>query len=256
MDSSNGKKNSLSLRSLNPVLLVLTVLVWVLSGCAGKPARPEVSGKQYVVHGKRYTVLGTSDGYVQRGLASWYGGKFHGRLTASGEVYNMEAMTAAHRTLPLGTYVRVRRVDGRGGTVVRINDRGPFISGRIIDLSRAAARDLDMLDSGVAEVVVQALGERQRGSTREDMVLRPKPDYSTGSFSVQVGAFTVKENALRLAVRMKTSYQRADVSRFDRGDAVFFRVRVGRFETEGEAESFRDGLLARGEFDEAFVVAR
>ncbi|UCF30031.1 MAG: septal ring lytic transglycosylase RlpA family protein [bacterium] len=232
------------------------VIFLTLSGCAGKPAGPDVSGEQYVVHGQRYRILGSSKGYVQRGLASWYGEKFHGRLTASGEVYDMEGMTAAHRTLPLGTYVRVRRLDGRGGTVVRVNDRGPFVKGRIIDLSRAAARQLDMLDSGVAEVEVRALGERDRRSSRRETVLKPRRDYTAGSFSVQVGAFTVKDNARRLAVRLRAEYGEADISLFDRGDTVFFRVRVGRFRTEREAERFLGELLEKGEFSEAFVVAR
>jgi len=200
--------------------------------------------------------MGTSRGYVETGVASWYGGKFHGRKTSSGEVYDMEKFTAAHRTLPLGTYVKVKRVDGQGDTiVVKINDRGPFVQDRIIDLSRAAARQLNMVDQGVAEVTVTALGEEVFRS-KSGITLRPRLDYSSGSFSVQVGAFTVKENAQRLANDLKGEHGTADVSLFDRGDELFFRVRVGRFRSREEAERFRDELVEKGEFIQAFVVAR
>jgi len=207
--------------------------------------------------GQTYRVMGSSKGFVQRGIASWYGTKFHGRKTANGEIYDMEKFTAAHRTLPLGTYVKVKRTDGKGESiVVKINDRGPFVDNRIIDLSRAGARQLDMLSEGVAPVVVTALGEEILREKPGEITLRPKFDYNKGAFSVQVGAFTVKENAQRLVRRMKDKHGAADLSLFERGDMNFFRVRVGRLTTRDEAESFRDRLLRSGEFDQAFVVAR
>ena len=215
-----------------------------------------MAANSYEVGGRRYRVLGSSRGFVQRGLASWYGPKFHGRLTANGEVYDMEANTAAHRTLPLGTYVRVRRVDGGGQVVVRINDRGPFVKGRIIDLSRAGARSLHMLDAGVAEVVVEALGEKEREGSSGEVLLRARPDYRKGAFSVQVGAFTVKDNAVRLARGLKRKFGDSSLSLYDRGDAVFYRVLVGRFSEEGMADALRQRLLRSGEFPQAFVVAR
>jgi len=212
--------------------------------------------KSYEVGGRRYRVLGSSGGFVQRGTASWYGPGFHGRLTASGEVYDMEAYTAAHRTLPLGTYVRVRRVDGGGQVVVRINDRGPFVKGRIIDLSRAGARRLHMLDEGVAEVVVEAMGKKEKGGRNGEVLLRARPDYRKGVFSVQVGAFTVKENAVRLARSLKRRFGNSSISLYDRGDHVFYRVMVGRFSDEDMADALKNRLMGSGEFQEAFVVAR
>jgi rare lipoprotein A len=247
---------------------LITALLALSAGCATAPspsppsasfpppsAPPEMK-EEYVVDGQAYRVMGSSKGYVETGVASWYGQKFHGRKTSSGETYDMEKYTAAHRTLPLGTYVKVRRTDGRGeSVVVKINDRGPFVDDRVIDLSKAAARQLDMLDEGVADVTVTALGEEVfRG--RSGVTLRPRPDYSSGSFSVQVGAFTVRENAQRLAGDAKRTYGAADVSLFDRGDEVFYRVRVGRFKTREEAERFRDRIVNSGEFACAFVVAR
>ena len=249
---------------------VLIAAVFALStGCAtvppapappstlpSPPAAPPETKQEYMVRGQTYRVMGSSRGYVETGMASWYGKKFHGRKTASGEVYDMEKFTAAHRTLPLGTYVKVRRTDERGDSVVvKVNDRGPFVDNRILDLSKAGARQLDMLDEGVARVTVTALGEEVfRG--RSGITLRPRPDYSRGSFSVQVGAFTVKENAQRLANDTKRTYGSANVSLFDRGDEVFFRVRVGRFKMREEAERFRDQLIGSKEFSNAFVVAR
>jgi rare lipoprotein A len=125
--------------ALLPVLLVLLVLG---AGCAG--------GRGAAGRG----------GEVQEGLASYYGDRFHGRTTASGEIYDMDALTAAHRSLPFGTVVRVTRRDTGRDVIVRINDRGPFVAGRIIDLSKAAARRLDMLAAGVVQVRVEVLEDR------------------------------------------------------------------------------------------------
>lgn len=236
--------------------MVIVGLFSFLSGCGSAPAPKTGKKDTYVVLGKRYRVLGSSKGYVQKGMASWYGPNFHGKLTANGEIYDMEALTAAHRTLPLGTYVKVTRSDGGQEVVVRINDRGPFVDGRIIDMSKAGARHLDMLDEGVAKVTVRALGSRKGRADGDEVLLTPRQDYGQGVFSIQVGAFTVKDNAHRLALQLKERYGEADVSLYDRGDMTFFRVRVGRFATERDAEQFRDGLIDRGEFDTAFVVAR
>ena len=111
----------------------------------------------YTVHGKTYRVLDSSDGFVERGVASWYGTAFHGNLTSNGERYDMYAMTAAHKHLPLPTYVEVRNLDNNRRVIVRVNDRGPFIVGRVIDLSYAAATKIGMLDRGTARVEVRAI---------------------------------------------------------------------------------------------------
>ncbi len=128
------------------------------------------------------------------GLASWYGGKFHGRLTASGEIFNTNDYTAAHKKLPFGTIVRVINLDNGKSVVVRINDRGPFVKGRIIDLSRAAASAIGMIGKGVARVRLDVIcvgdNKRMRKEGRSSGVSR--------NYMIQVGAFSVKENALRL----------------------------------------------------------
>ena len=246
--------------------LATMLILSVAYSCSTAPRAPSTapssppppSGERtYRVMGQTYRVMGSSKGFVERGMASWYGTKFHGRKTASGEIYDMEKFTAAHRTLPLGTYVKVKRTDGKGeSVVVKVNDRGPFVDNRVIDLSRAAARQLDMLHEGVAPVVVTALGEEVFRGTSDEVTLRPRPDYNRGAFSVQVGAFTVRENAQRLARRMKDKYGASDLSLFESEDTDYFRVRVGRFATRGEAERFLNRLINSGEFDQAFVVAR
>ena len=120
--------------------------------------------ESYVVMGKRYYTLKTARGYSERGVASWYGKKFHGRKTSSGEIYDMYKMTAAHKGLPLPTYVQVRNLDNGRTAVVKVNDRGPFHDNRIIDLSYAAALKLDVADKGTAFVEVRALDDSGRPS--------------------------------------------------------------------------------------------
>lgn len=117
------------------------------------------SGKSYSIKGKRYHIMASANGYRERGHASWYGEPFHGRKTANGETYDMNKISAAHKTLPLNTWVEVRNLDSNKVLAVRINDRGPFIRGRIIDLSREAAKEMDMLTTGVARVSVRAISE-------------------------------------------------------------------------------------------------
>ena len=119
----------------------------------------------YVIEGVTYRVMDTSDGYREEGIASWYGGYFHGRRTSSGDVYDMYLMTAAHTSLPLPTYVRVTNLDNGRSVVLRVNDRGPFVDDRIIDLSFAAATKLGMADQGTAEVEVVALDPPARERT-------------------------------------------------------------------------------------------
>ena len=135
-------------------------LALLASGCAFTTG-PKRSGKSYVINGKRYYILATSDGYKEKGLASWYGKPFHGRKTASGEVYNMYEFSAAHKTLPLHTWVEVRNLKTKQKMFLRINDRGPFVDGRIIDLSQAAAIELGVHKPGVVPVVVTAVPKAQ-----------------------------------------------------------------------------------------------
>ena len=241
-----------------PAALCLTALLW-LAGCAGAPTAPPsappveapVTPPPYQVFGKWYQPLPSADRFTESGIASWYGKKFHGRPTSSGEPYNMYAISAAHKTLPLGTWVRVRRLDSGRHIVVRVNDRGPFVHGRIIDLSYAGAKELDMVGPGTARVEIVALGERRSTASGEAFV---PVDYYSGAFTFQVGAFSNRDNAERLRAKLDKTFTNAHVTPYDRGDLIFYRVRVGRVTDLAAAESYERHLAASG-YPDAFIVA-
>ena len=175
----------------------------------------------------------------EEGIASWYGYPYHGRQAASGEIYNMYAMTAAHRTLPFGTQVKVHDLENDRDVTVRINDRGPFVEGRIIDLSYAAAQSMHML--GIARVRLEILGI--------------EPGNVMGAiFAVQVGAFKERTNAEQLKQRIESQFGPVIIQDFDRGDGVFYRVRVGHESTEGEARALAQKLTAANLATVTFVV--
>jgi rare lipoprotein A len=211
----------------------------------------------YVVNGETYYPIPSAEGFVQEGLASWYGEDFHGRATASGEVFDMYRPSAAHKTLPLGTYVRVANLAAKTETIVRINDRGPFVKGRVIDLSYAAAREVGLLGPGVAPVRIEALA-RQVGEVESSGVKRPVveiQDLEEGLFSVQVGAFGDRQNALRLADRLRFVFGDAEVSVYtDKDRGVLYRVRVSKSRSLTQASQVEERLEAMG-FAEAFIVA-
>ena len=152
-------------------------------------------------------------GNVQKGLASWYGPDFHGKLTSNREIYNMHALTAAHKTLPFGAYVRVINLNNGKSIVVRINDRGPFIKGRIIDLSYAAARKLGLDIAGVAPVKIKVLKQYS-------------PKKSSQKFSVQVGSFSHKKNAKILQKKLQKNYRNVYISKIKTSFNTLYRVRI------------------------------
>ncbi len=166
------------------------------------------NGPEYEVFGKHYTVMSDSTGFQERGVASWYGTKFHGNRTSNGETYDMYQMTAAHKTLPLPTFVRVRNLHNNKTVVVRVNDRGPFVHNRVIDLSYVAALKLDMVRSGTSLVEVTAISfdppggdrpTRQVDESPPPVVAAPEPSPTTAGerLFVQVGAFGDSANAER-----------------------------------------------------------
>lgn len=244
-------------RRIAKISTVIICLAFMLAaGCAkrkapsapGEPGRAR--GKPYVVWGQTYHPYTDSHGFEQKGLASWYGPKFHGRRTSNGEKYDMEAMTAAHKLLPFNTYVEVTNRKNGKKTVVRINDRGPFVDGRVIDLSKAAARKLGVIGPGVAQVSLVAVGYSQATGTKPVKAKALK----LGPFTVQVGAFAQESNAWRLAAILRTEYDPVNVLRYDRGDMVLYRVRVGKTNSLDQARKIQARLRAAGE-KQAFTVA-
>lgn len=216
-------------------------------------ALPRRGVKPYTINGERYEPLSSHEGFVQGGIASWYGSDFHGRETSSGEIYDMYAMTAAHKTLPLGVYVKVNNRENGREAVVRINDRGPFVAGRIIDLSYSAARQIGLLNNGTAQVKIEALGYLDSGVTGKT-VYRAPASYDKGSFGIQVGAFTGQDNARRMADSMKQRYGFSSIREAIVGGTLYYRVRAGNYASLKEAEmalaQSADKVIAGG-----FVVA-
>lgn len=174
----------------------------------------------YSVLGKRYFVLGTAEGYLERGVASWYGPGFHAATTSNGERYDMYAMTAAHKTLPLPSYVQVTNLRNGRSVVVRVNDRGPFKDGRIIDLSYTAAARLGMIRDGTTFVEVRALTPAQKQAPPAGPA--PAPLY------VQAGAFSTATNAERLLAQLRAQGMHKSFVRQDQmSGQTLYRVRVG-----------------------------
>jgi len=182
--------------------------------------------------------------YKEKGIASWYGEDFHGRPTSSGEIYDMYGLTAAHKTLPFQTTVRVTNLKNGKSVDVRINDRGPFVEGRIIDLSYGAARVLDMVEAGISMVSLEVVDGGR------DFEYRLKE----GSFTVQVGAFLVRENAERLAHELDEKYGNAYITIYETNSKKFNRVRVGNFPTIEEAQKFAKKLEKKN--FTSFIVRR
>ncbi|MCG5536259.1 septal ring lytic transglycosylase RlpA family protein [Ectothiorhodospira mobilis] len=209
---------------------------------------------RYEVFGRVYHTLDTARGYRQRGIASWYGTKFHGRRTSSGEPYDMYAMTAAHTTLPLPTYVRVTHLENGRSVVVRVNDRGPFVDDRIIDLSYAAAHRLGMLEEGTAPVLLEAMDPAPRtlaveegGTAPVAAADRPAPEFGPGAGAatpmegadrgghlIQVGAFASRDNARQLQARLQArGLGPVSVTEHAGSGQALYRVRIGP-EPDGE----------------------
>jgi len=176
--------------------------------------------------------------YVEEGVASWYGSPFDGHRTSDGEIYDMHQFTAAHRTLPFNALVRVTNLQNGKQTEVRINDRGPFVGNRVIDLSLSAAQAIDMVGPGTAQV-------------RLEVIAGPNP--TIGFFGVQVGAFLRQENAERLKTQLEAKYSPVSIATYDSPDGLFYRVRVGRFGTEDAARTLAGQLHESDQFT-TFVV--
>jgi rare lipoprotein A len=181
----------------------------------------------YEVFGKRYFLLPSAEGFRERGVASWYGPNFHSRPTSSGEPYDMYAMTAAHKTLPIPAYVRVTNLGNGRSIVVRVNDRGPFVGNRIIDLSYTAAYKLDMWRAGTAFVDIEvltpnALPDLARSVTATQTV----PTLATPVLYLQIGAFSVADNANALAEKLRRDGFPAIVLP-PGSSSPLYRVRVG-----------------------------
>lgn len=207
---------------------------------SGKSRKGPRGTRPYTIRGTTYYPLLTAEGFREEGVASWYGKDFHGKKTANGERYDMYGMTAAHKLLPFNTQVRVTNKRNGKSIVVRINDRGPFVSNRVIDLTRTGAEKIEMIAQGTAPVIIETMGAvpgLQDGDLR-------------GSFYVQVGAFANESNARRLVEKLR----REGGARSVYVDEIsLWRVQVGPFVSLHEAEKASEAQL--GAYPNNFVVA-
>ncbi|MDR1359765.1 MAG: septal ring lytic transglycosylase RlpA family protein [Deltaproteobacteria bacterium] len=227
----------------------LTCCALFLSGCAlfrsADESTAPVSGKRgtkpYTVRGKTYYPLSSANGYREEGVASWYGKDFHGKTTANGERYDMYGATAAHKILPFGTKVKVTNTRNGRSIVVRINDRGPFVANRIIDLTNTGAKALDMLASGTAPVILEAVGS-VKGLSRGNL---------SGVFYIQTGAFGSRQNADRLVSSLKA--QGLAARTFFSPAVNLWRVQAGPYRSLRQAE--KAALSLDDEFPGNFVMA-
>lgn len=236
-------------------LLLLMLLSTLTAACSVRDGAPDRYGKKwdeipdavpkketkskygnpasYEVFGKRYYVMDSSAGFRQKGIASWYGTKFHGQRASSGETYNMYAMTAAHKTLPLPTYVEVTNLDNGRKAVVKVNDRGPFHDGRIIDLSYAAATKLGVVATGTAPVEISVIGEKSKPAAGVD----DKYVDENGKLYVQIAAFSTEENALKLIDDLREKkFHSVRIHVDNNNGKLWYRVRIGPVPTDNVAE--------------------
>lgn len=235
-------------------LFLLSISILMLISCGTKVQQTPPSadyedvsyGKPYIIRGVKYYPMSYVSDFEQIGYASWYGTEEHGTPTANGETYDMYANTAAHKTLPLGSMVHVENLENGRTTAVRINDRGPFIRGRIIDLSYTGAKKIGIVGKGVAKVKITLLSE-----ARNRLVVDGHDvNLVERKFAVQIGSFTVYNNAKRLAGR----HNSAGITKFRKNGNTFYRVRIRNFNSRDEAENFIDEYSNR--YPNAFIVAQ
>lgn len=205
----------------------------------------------YEVFGKTYYVSDSAEQYDETGKASWYGPGFHGKLTSTREPYDMYAMTAAHKTLPLPCFVEVTNLENGRQIIVRVNDRGPFVDGRIIDLSYTAARQLDMVEAGTAEVRVRALTSPTRAGERiaKSPVTQSAMESTSlaAHFYIQVGAFAKRANAAAMQTRLAAATRLPVVLRSsDHQGRMMHRVQIGPLERRHNLEQVQDQLKQLG----------
>jgi rare lipoprotein A len=242
---------------MNRYILLLMLTTLVISGCGRKDKYRDIDTDKikpwapkseplskygnhspYRVHGKTYRVNNHPNGYSETGKASWYGKKFHGRQTSNQEVFDMYKLTAAHKTLPLPSYVEVTNKKSNKKVIVRVNDRGPFVSNRIIDLSYAAAKALDFIHDGIADVHIRVI------NAPRDLVDNPIPQ---GLTYLQLGAFSDKNAAYNLAKKVSQLLGiETFVTILSTQTGALHRVRIGPVNSESMVNQLINQITASG----------
>ncbi len=274
------KNNNLSAfygwqRSTSVVLFLMLALL--VSACAGiKDSAPSNYSKQwheipdavpvsvkpskygnpdsYAVMGKTYYVMDSAEEFNQKGIASWYGNKFHGRRTSSGEDYNMYAMTAAHKTLPIPVFVKVTNTDNGRKAIVKVNDRGPFHKGRIIDLSYAAATKLGVTRTGTANVTIRVVSPDGDNNSHSRKKIVKSPVSEGDKLYIQIAAFTTEENALKYRDKLHTEgFFDVRLHVESQKDKAVYRVRIGPLPSEHVAKNVL-GQLEENNYHDLKIV--
>lgn len=276
IDMSVSKISILCAKVFIIALLLLSLSACSLTSTRASRSGAKQSGKSYVINGKRYYILPSAEGFKEKGQASWYGEPFHGRKTANGETYDMNKISAAHKTLPLNTWVEVKNLDNNKTLALRVNDRGPFIDGRIIDLSRAAAEEIGMLKAGVARVSIRAITDsrvkqlaaqesrvnaqvaKKQGTAGKSAARQspaPAAGGGGGSYGVQVSSTTDPHKAKGILSALKKEFSKVNLdTKYQNGSPHFF-VYIDGLKSQKEAESLRKSLHSRG-YSQPKVVAR
>ena len=244
------------IRYLAPCFLVL---ILVITGCTGlkkavpvkqkkMPVSLPNSFKPYKIGNNWYRPLLNADGFEEQGIASWYGKDFHGKKTASGEIYNMYQLSAAHKTLPLGIWVKLHNLNNGKKINLRINDRGPFIKGRIIDLSYGAAKQIGIVDSGITPVRIVILNkpENKLAYAPANFVYA---NFFQSEFTIQVAAFSDLNNAKRLKKKLDQDYKNIRIKKNSNKENNLYRVYAGIYATRQQAEEYKEDLKKNGYYN-------
>ena len=225
---------------------LLVVAVLAAANIASAESVAPLQDQQTIPAGQPDEIL-----YIQEGTASWYGKDFHGKATSNGEEYDMHDKTCAHKTLPLNTYVRITNLKNGSSTLLRVNDRGPFVKDRIVDVSYAAARELDMVQMGTGRVRLEAMGVPQGEKWDIDTLAEA---ITHGNFTVQVGSFKDKDKAQQLVKKLAPEFEDTRMLTQNSNQGKFYRVRVGRYESLEEAEKACQVLGDKG-YRHSFAMA-
>lgn len=268
------------MRTLLPILLITSLSACFSSGGGGYymddgphssvpvnphtvknavPRREPLSrggNKPYSVFGKRYTPMKSAAGYRERGIASWYGKKFHGRRTSNGETYNMYTMSAAHKTLPLPSYVRVTNLKNGRSVIARVNDRGPFLHNRIIDLSYTAATQLGIVATGTGLVEVKAVDVDNYQPDPAPVAQLASTAKTSGNNRIylQLGAFSDVNNAYRLQARLESAVNNVIIVKGDANGRSIHRVRVGPLNDVSAVDRIASRIRSLGIYNSHVVI--
>ncbi len=215
---------------MKQIKIFIIFLIIFISGCATK--------RSYYIYHAPTKPMKAYVGYQETGIASWYGSDFHGRPTASGEIYNMYAMTAAHKTLPLGTYVKVTNLENGRSVIVKINDRGPFVKGRIIDLTYAAAKKLGMAKKGIARVRITVV--------KSPFLYKNSRFHYSRYYAVQIASFTIYSNAKSFKKILSRYFIKTYIKSTYVNGRKFYRVLIGNYRRRSSAEKILKKALKLG----------